>query len=73
MASRKKINPKDYKVHPVIAHLLDDVAEQPMLRLHFKKGTSKRVQKILIEAFEKVRPQVESELIQNVLANSGIV
>jgi hypothetical protein len=69
----RKINSNDYKVHPVVAHLIDKLAEQPMIRIHFKKGTNKEVQRKLTEVFEKIRPKIETELILEMIAKSGVV
>jgi hypothetical protein len=62
---------KDMQQHPVITNFLDEIAEQPMIKLHFKENTDPVIQEKLNKAFEEIRPRIERDLILKVLTNSG--
>ncbi len=55
---------KDIKIDPLVAKVLDGAAKLPLIKLEFSAHVRESTKNDIREIFEKIRPNIEYELIQ---------
>ena len=53
------------KIDPLIAGIIDEIAQQPMIRLQFDESVDDDTKNKMNKIFEIIRPDIEYEIIKS--------